>query len=70
MSEISIAPHLERALTAMSKDMALEPQAIVNQAVFAWLRINGYVLPGVAGAAGAGNDVAYTASVKPRTSAA
>lgn len=47
---ISIAPHLQRALTAMSKDMAIEPQAIVNQAVFAWLRLNGYVLPGVAGA--------------------
>jgi hypothetical protein len=30
----------------MSKDMAVEPQALVNQAVFAWLRINGYVLPG------------------------
>lgn len=51
MSEISIAPHLQRALSAMSKDMALEPQAIVNQAVFAWLRLNGYVLPGVAAAA-------------------
>lgn len=52
MSEpISIAPHLQRALTAMSKDMAIEPQALVNQAVFAWLRINGYVLPGVAEAA-------------------
>ena len=45
---ITIAPHLQRALEAMSKDMAVEPQALVNQAVFAWLRINGYVLPGAA----------------------
>lgn len=45
-SSITIAPHLQRALEVMSKDMAVEPQALVNQAVFAWLRINGYVLPG------------------------
>jgi len=47
-SPITIAPHLQRALDVMSKDMAVEPQALVNQAVFAWLRINGYVLPGAA----------------------
>jgi hypothetical protein len=45
---IAIAPHLQRALEAMSRDMAVEEQALVNQAVFAWLRINGYVLPGAA----------------------
>lgn len=42
-TSISLAPHLQRALDAMSKDLAIEPQALVNQAVFAWLRINGYV---------------------------
>lgn len=46
MSTVTIAPHLQRALEAMSKDMAVEPQALVNQAVFAWLRINGYATPG------------------------
>lgn len=46
MSTVTIAPHLQRALAAMSKDMAVEPQALVNQAVFAWLRINGYATPG------------------------
>lgn len=46
MSTITIAPHLQRALETMSKDMAVDPQALVNQAVFAWLRINGYVTPG------------------------
>jgi hypothetical protein len=45
MNSVTIAPHLLRALESMSKDMAVEPQALVNQAVFAWLRINGYVLP-------------------------
>ncbi len=42
-TSISLAPHLQRALDAMSKDLAVEQQALVNQAVFAWLRINGYV---------------------------
>ncbi len=46
MSTVTIAPHLQRALETMSKDMAVDPQALVNQAVFAWLRINGYVTPG------------------------
>lgn len=48
MRTVTIAPHLQRALESMSKDLAVEPQALVNQAVFAWLRINGYVLPGAA----------------------
>ncbi|MDP2270370.1 MAG: FHA domain-containing protein [Archangium sp.] len=46
-TSISLAPHLQRALDAMSKDLALEPQALVNQAVFAWLRSNGYVTKAV-----------------------
>jgi hypothetical protein len=45
MSPLHIAPHLQRALDTMSKDLAIDPQALVNQALFAWLRINGYVLP-------------------------
>ncbi|MFZ5439402.1 MAG: FHA domain-containing protein [Myxococcota bacterium] len=57
MSTVTIAPHLQRALEAMSKDMAVDPQALVNQAVFAWLRINGYVTPG--------QPVAVTAPVAP-----
>ncbi|MBL8914026.1 MAG: FHA domain-containing protein [Archangium sp.] len=50
-TEFQIAPHLERALDAMSKDLSIEPQALVNQAVFAWLRINGYVAPSAAAVA-------------------
>src|SRR5690242_3249377 len=42
MTTITLAPHLQRALDAMSKDMGVEQQALVNQAVFAWLRTNGY----------------------------
>jgi hypothetical protein len=45
-TEINLAPHLERVLDAMSKDLAIDRQALVNQAVFAWLRINGYVAAG------------------------
>jgi hypothetical protein len=33
----------------MSRDMTVAPNALVNQAVFAWLRINGYVVPGTVG---------------------
>ena len=44
-TSIFLAPHLQRAIDAMSKDLAVEQQALVNQAVFAWLRINGYVTP-------------------------
>jgi hypothetical protein len=50
---VTIAPHLKRALEVMGRDMAVEPQALVNQAVFAWLRINGYVVPGTIGDAAA-----------------
>lgn len=43
MSSVTIAPHLQRALDSMSRDLGIEPHALINQAVFAWLRINGYV---------------------------
>lgn len=45
-STIVIAPHLWRALGVMARDMAVDPAALVNQAAFAWLRINGYLVPG------------------------
>src|SRR3954465_4074155 len=59
-STVSLAPHLQRALDAMSKDLAIEPQALVNQAMFAWLRINGYVatpLPLPGGGEGGGEGI-------------
>lgn len=46
---VVLAPHLWRALEVMATDMAVEPSALANQAVFAWLRINGYVTPGSVG---------------------
>lgn len=52
-TSIVVAPHLWRALEIMGRDMGVEPGALVNQAVFAWLRINGYVVPGTAGQAAA-----------------
>src|SRR3954466_2646329 len=42
MNPVSLAPHLQRALEASSKDMGVDQRALVNQAVFAWLRTNGY----------------------------
>ncbi|MFO0597907.1 MAG: FHA domain-containing protein [Myxococcaceae bacterium] len=50
MREIELAPHLLLALDAMAKDLALEPQAVVNQALVAWLRANGYAVPPAAAA--------------------
>lgn len=50
MSTVRIAPHLWAALEVMGRDMAVEPSALVNQAVFAWLRINGYSTPGTVAA--------------------
>jgi hypothetical protein len=49
MSTVTIAPHLWKALEVMGRDMAVEPGALANQAVFAWLRINGYLVGGTAG---------------------
>lgn len=49
MSTVTIAPHLWKALEVMGRDMAVEPAALVNQAAFAWLRINGYLVPGTVG---------------------
>ena len=60
---ISLAPHLQRALDSMSKDMNVDQQALVNQAVFAWLRLNGYGPTGAVAAAVAPVVVAPVASV-------
>lgn len=46
---VVIASHLWSALEVMASDMAIEPSVLVNQGVFAWLRINGYVAPGTMG---------------------
>lgn len=52
MAPIDLPEHLWRALAAMSADTGVAPPDLVRQAVFAWLRINGYVLPSaVTGAA-------------------
>jgi hypothetical protein len=42
---IELPQALWRALAVMSTDTGVEPEALVRQAVFAWLRINGYVVP-------------------------
>ncbi len=39
---IEIAEHLWTVLETMARDMATEPRALVNQAVFNWARRNGY----------------------------
>ena len=49
---VVIAPHLWRALLLMARDTSVEPGSLVNQAIFAWLRSNGYVSPGTSGQPG------------------
>ncbi len=43
---IPIADHLWEALERMASEMGTEPEAILNQAIHAWGRQHGYVLPG------------------------
>jgi hypothetical protein len=47
---IPIADHLWEALERMAAEMGSDPEAIVNQAIHAWGRQHGYVLPGAADA--------------------
>ncbi len=46
---VSLAPHLWEALELMSSEVGVEPDALIAQAVFSHLRLNGYVVPGRAG---------------------
>ena len=43
---IPIADHLWAALERMAAEMGVEPEAILNQAIHAWGRQQGYLLPG------------------------
>jgi stage V sporulation protein SpoVS len=43
---IPIADHLWEALERMAAEMGSDPEAVVNQAIHAWARQHGYVLPG------------------------
>ena len=43
---IPIADHLWEALERMAAEMGSDPEPILNQAIHAWARQHGYVLPG------------------------
>jgi hypothetical protein len=43
---IPIADHLWEALERIAAEMGIEPEAILNQAIHAWARQQGYLLPG------------------------
>jgi hypothetical protein len=59
MKTFTPPPELHAALEQMSRDMAVPVEALVNQAVFHWAKLHGYVEPGVAVA---------SASDEPQTS--
>lgn len=61
MQRVVIAPHLWRALEVMARDMAVEPGQLVNQAVFAWLRINGYAAAGTVAQLARGSGISTPA---------
>jgi hypothetical protein len=50
---IPIADHLWEALERMAAEMGSETESILNQAIHAWARQHGYVLPGAPGIAAA-----------------
>jgi hypothetical protein len=50
---IPIADHLWEALERMAVEMGSETESILNQAIHAWARQHGYVLPGAPGIAAA-----------------
>jgi FHA domain len=65
---IELPEHLWRALEVMSRDMDVPPAALARQAVFAWLRINGYLLPSpVLAPPGEGPPVAREGEVRGPT---
>ncbi|MGB8932743.1 MAG: FHA domain-containing protein [Anaeromyxobacteraceae bacterium] len=43
---VPIADHLWEALERMAGEMGSDPESIVNQAIHAWARQHGYLLPG------------------------
>ncbi len=43
---IPIADHLWEALERMAAEMGTDPEAVLNQAIHAWGRQNGFILPG------------------------
>lgn len=49
---IPIADHLWEALERMAADMGSDPEPILNQAIHAWARQHGYILPGAPEGAG------------------
>jgi hypothetical protein len=43
---VAIAEHLWSAVESMAREMGLDPDSLVNQALFTFARLNGYVVPG------------------------
>ncbi|MDP2271566.1 MAG: FHA domain-containing protein [Archangium sp.] len=46
MKTFTVSPELQSALEKMSRDMAVSVEGLVNQAVFNWAKLHGYVEPG------------------------
>ena len=46
MKTLTLSPQLILLLEQMSREMAVPFEALVNQAVFNWARLHGYLSPG------------------------
>ena len=46
MKTFNVSPQLQTLLEQMSRDMAVPVEGLVNQAVFNWAKLHGYVEPG------------------------
>ncbi len=46
MKTVNVSPQLQALLEQMSRDMAVPVEGLVNQALFNWARLHGYVEPG------------------------
>jgi hypothetical protein len=46
MKTFTVSPQLQSALEHMSRDMAVSVEGLVNQAIFNWARLHGYLEPG------------------------
>lgn len=46
MKTFNVSPQLQALLEQMSRDMAVPVEGLVNQALFSWARLHGYVEPG------------------------
>ncbi len=67
--KVAIADHLWEALDQMAKEMGTDRDGLVNQALFMFARLNGYMTPGAAASPGAPARPSPSPAARPREAA-